>query len=347
MGDVLMTTPAFRALKETFNCRLTLLTSEMGSLITPFIKEISETIVFNLPWVKTNNLTISENCLNLIKKLKDYAFDGAIIFTVYSQSSLPSSMLAYMAGIPLRLAYCRENPYELLTEWVPDKEPFTYIHHQVERDLSLVKNIGAKSNNTQLSIAFNENAIKTALHKLNSIGFNTNESYIIIHAGVSEKKREYPEELWIETIKQIYENRGIQILLTGSENESVLTQRIKQTNQYVFSAAGILNIEEFIAVIAKAKLVVSVNTATVHIAAAVNTPVIVLYALTNPQHTPWKTKSVVLPFSVPAKIKSKNEVISFVDEKHFNKQVDYPSPEEITQNVVEMINETKKIFIQD
>lgn len=343
MGDVIMTTPAFRALKETFNCRLTLLTSQMGSLIAPFIKETDETIVFDLPWIKTNNLVQHEQCFELVKKLKQYAFDGAIIFTVYSQNSLPSAMLAYMAGIPLRLAYCRENPYELLTDWIPDKEPYSYIQHQVERDLNLVRSIGAETNNTQLSVCFNKCSFKTAAQKLNSVRFNANENYIIVHAGVSEKKREYPEKLWIETIKLIQENTGVQILLTGSKDECLLVQQIQQqTNSSVFSAAGVLSIEEFIAVIAKAHLVLSVNTAIVHIAAAVNTPVIVLYALTNPQHTPWKTKNVVLPFSVPKNKKSKNEVIVFVNQTHYNEQVNFPSPAEITRHVISMLKETSK-----
>src|SRR5438552_18743069 len=93
MGDVIMSTPAFRALKETFNCRLTLLTSRMGSVISPFIKEIDETIVCDLPWVKTNHLIRSDECLALIEKLKAYHFDGAVIFTVYSQNLLPSALL--------------------------------------------------------------------------------------------------------------------------------------------------------------------------------------------------------------------------------------------------------------
>ena len=45
-----------------------------------------------------------------------------MIFTVYSQSPLPSAMICYLADIPLRLAHCRENPYHLLTDWVPDPE---------------------------------------------------------------------------------------------------------------------------------------------------------------------------------------------------------------------------------
>ena len=149
MGDVIMSSPAFRALKDTFDCRITLLTSSMGSLITSFIKEIDETIVFDLPWIKTNNKTASEKCFALIEKLRIYHFDAAIIFTVYSQNPLPTALLAYMANIPLRLAYCRENPYALLTDWIPDKEPYSFIQHQVERDLNLVKQIGATTNDEQ------------------------------------------------------------------------------------------------------------------------------------------------------------------------------------------------------
>lgn len=343
MGDVIMTTPALRALKETFHSRLTLLTSQIGSLITPCIKEIDETIVFDLPWIKTNSFIKSEQCVQLIKKIKAYRFDGVIIFTVYSQNPLPSALLAYMADIPLRLAYCRENPYELLTDWIPDKEPYSFIQHQVKRDLDLVKSIGAVTNNEHLSICFNEHAFETAIEKLTAIGFNANKNWIIVHAGVSEKKREYPEALWIQTIKFIQQYNGIQILLSGSKNESALTQHIQQaTGKNVFSIAGILDIEEMISIIAYAKLVISVNTAIIHIAAAVDTPVIVLYALTNPQHTPWQTKNVVLPFSMPSVLKSKNEIIAYVNEHHFNKHIDYPSPYEIAQHAKTLMEKKVK-----
>ncbi len=339
MGDVIMSTPAFRALKETFDCRLTLLTSKMGSLIAPFIKEIDETIVFDLPWVKTNNTTHSKECLELIEKLKSFQFDAAIIFTVYSQSPLTSALITYLANIPLRLAYCRENPYELLTDWIPDKEPYSFIQHQVTRDLNLVKSIGAVTNNEHLSIWFNKNAFKTAVEKLKTIGFNQNKKWIIVHAGVSEIKREYPETFWIDVINILQQQTELQILLTGTENEKPLTQRIYQaTGENVFNAAGILNIEEFIAVIAHAELVISVNTATVHIAAALNKPVVVLYALTNPQHTPWLTKNLVLPFSVPEKLKSKNEVIEFINQSYFNKHIDYPSPFTVAENALVLMN---------
>ena len=135
MGDVLMSTPAFRALKETFDCNITLLTSQMGNLIAPFIKEIDDTIVANVPWVKTNDPADEIEFAKLVQTIASRAFDAAFVFTVYSQNPLPAAMLAFLAGIPVRVAYCRENPYSLLTHWLPDEEPLRFIQHQVERDV--------------------------------------------------------------------------------------------------------------------------------------------------------------------------------------------------------------------
>src|SRR4051812_48609408 len=121
MGDVIMSGPAFRALKESFGCSLTLLTSPAGSQITKCVREIDEVISYEAPWVKKDLDDDATACMELIEELIARRFDAAVIFTVYSQSALPSAMIAMMAGIPRRLAYCRENPYGLITDWVPDK----------------------------------------------------------------------------------------------------------------------------------------------------------------------------------------------------------------------------------
>ncbi len=342
MGDVIMSSPAFRALKETFNCKITLLTSLMGSLITPFIKEIDQTIIFDLPWIKTSNVIEYTQCFELIDTLKKHDFDAVIIFAVYSQNPLPTALLAYMSNIPLRLAYCRENPYALLTDWVPDKEPYSFIQHQVERDLNLVRRIGATTNDDKLRLNFSEDAYKKALQKLSSQPININKGFIILHAGVSEKKREYPAELWIEIAKSLREKTSKSILLSGSSSEKKLTDYIQQqAGKNIFSIAGLLNIEEFIALIAHAQLIISVNTATTHIAAAVQTPQVVLYAQTNPQHKPWKTKSIILPFSVPQNSQSKNEVIQFVNKHHYAVYTNYPKAQEIINAAESLFNEIK------
>src|SRR5437868_1303504 len=93
MGDLIMTAPALRALKETFGCKITILASQMGNVITPFMPEIDDVIVYDLPWIKTNESIKPETLFSLIEKIKEYHFDAAVIFTVYSQNPLPSAML--------------------------------------------------------------------------------------------------------------------------------------------------------------------------------------------------------------------------------------------------------------
>ena len=65
------------------------------------------------------------------------------------------------------------------------------------------------------------------------------------------------------------------------------------------SVAGELSLPDLAALIERAPLLISGNTGPVHIAAAVGTPVVDLYALTNPQHTPWLVPGRVLNHDVP------------------------------------------------
>ena len=327
MGDLLMSTPAIRALKESFNARITVLTSSMAAGIARVVPEISEVMVYDLPWVKTKETVSPDVFTEIIVQISSKKFDAAVIFTVYSQNPLPTAMLAYLAGIPKRLAYCRENPYELLSNWVPDKEPYTEIKHQVRRDLDLVAAVGAISRDEYLSVSVpdDSNSLDT---KLRQLGVDPVKPWLILHPGVSEKKREYPLERWIETGRILSEE--YQLLITGANAEGFLiTQLSEGIGGNAFSLAGKLTLPEFILLIKRAPLVISVNTGTIHIAAACKTPVIVLYALTNPQHSPWKVPGKVLPFGVQEDLKSRNEVIRFVNDSYFSQFPSMVMPDEI------------------
>ena len=89
------------------------------------------------------------------------------------------------------------------------------------------------------------------------------------------------------------------------------------------------SLQEWISVIDSAQLVVSVNTSTIHIAAATQTPVVALYALTNPQHTPWKVASQVLSFSIKKHLHSKNAIVRYVSENKMPKHQKMPTAQEI------------------
>jgi lipopolysaccharide heptosyltransferase II len=339
MGDVIMSGPAIRALKKFTHANITLLTSRQGSLIAPFMKEIDETLVYDLPWVKTESNDWPDRTFRLIETLRSFNFDAVVIFTVYSQSALPSALIAFMAGIPKRLAYARENPYELLTDWVPDQEPYAKIIHQVKRDLHLVETIGADTSDDDIQLLIGEGARINILRKIFNEGIEA-QSWIILHPGVSEKKREYPLNLWIEIARQLKAQFQLPILITGTSDEKKLADAIKESaGSNVYSLAGHFNVEEFIALIKQSMMVVSVNTATVHIAAAVKTPIVVLYAQTNPQHTPWKTASKVLYFPVRDELKSKNEIINFVN-NHYFRHTSIPGPMEVVSAVAELLSQT-------
>lgn len=192
MGDLIMSAPAIRALKRTFSSKITVLTSSMAAGIAPYISEIDDVIVFDLPWIKAKEVIANEAIFTLVQLLKERSFDAAIVFTVFSQNAMPAAMITYMAGIPLRLAYSRENPYELLTNWMHDKEPYTFIQHQVMRDLALVSSIGAATDDISLHVNIPATACKDAEDKLLTTGADIEKPWLIFHAGVSEKSVNTP-----------------------------------------------------------------------------------------------------------------------------------------------------------
>jgi ADP-heptose:LPS heptosyltransferase len=329
MGDLLMSAPAIRALRQTFDCEITVLTSSKGALITGSIPEIDDTIVFDAPWVKT---ATTGNYDEMVQLLKNEDFDGAVIFTVYSQNPLPSAMLVYQAGIPLRLAYCRENPYGLLTHWEPEKEPYEYIRHQVRRDLDLVSSIGAYTINEQLKVQVDEDLWPAVQTKLAAAGVDLHKPWVILHPDVSEEKRLYPVAEWIAAIEQTAAALQCQFVLTGLQAPGELLQHS------IHSMVGQLNIQELIVLVAHARLVIAVNTGIIHIAAATGTPVLVVYALTNPQHTPWTVHSKVLYFDVPEKLRSRNEVVRYAYHLSAQKMLPPATPASIAASAAELFD---------
>jgi lipopolysaccharide heptosyltransferase II len=344
LGDVLMTAPAIRALKECVQDRkITLLTSSAGSSIVKHISEIDDMILFDTPWEKNQSVSSVDSINLVVQKIKQLNFDGAVIFNVYSQNPLPAAMLCFMAGIPKVAGYCRENPYKLLTDWFPDPEPLYDIRHEVTRQLDLVKMLGATCDSENIELSISDTSLKNCKIKMENMGIDLLKKSIIIHPGVSEPKRQYPIGFFAEAAKKIVEELDYQVILTGVESEKILAEQIiSEAGENVFSLAGLLNIEELIGLIRSVSLLISNNTGPVHIASALVTPVVVLYALTNPQHAPWNVNHRVLPFDIPDKMKSNNTIISFANQKTFTSSPDMVSPCQIVQAVKELISDVEK-----
>ncbi|MEH3114221.1 glycosyltransferase family 9 protein [Pedobacter terrae] len=340
MGDLLMSAPAIRALSESFKCEITLLTSNMAleaSALLPWIKKV---ICCDFPWMKTNDAITPDALADVVSAIRAQAFDGCILFNVSSQNPAPSLMIAFMAGIPLRAAYCRENLYGLLTHWLPDPEPYFEIRHQVARDLKLCTFIGAHTTDQRIRISVQKDA---ANDKLKVLGLKKN-GFFIFHMGVSEEKRQFPNTEWVKLSKLVAAKYGLPILLSGNSKESDIIETFaKEIGKAVIPAAGLFNLKEFAACILKARAMISVNTGPMHLAAAVGTPVLALYARTNPQHTPWMVPNSVIEYDVLSSQLSNNQVLRFQSEKVYPLPTTFPSTQTIFAAFDDLLQETASL----
>ncbi len=305
LGDVLMTTPALHALLEAGpgGREITLLTSTFGARITPLLPDVGQVVIHDPPWMKHGSHPAGPDAdLALIERLRDGAFDAAVIFTVYSQSPLPAALLCHLAGIPLRLAHCRENPYRLLTDWVLETEPERHVRHEVRRQLDLVAAAGVPAPDSPLRLALPASARERARALLDEAGVDRSRPWIVVHPGATAPSRRYPPWRYAEALRRMVVADGTQVVVTGSADEvEVATDLAAAVRDGVVVLAGRTPLDVLAGVLAESSLLVSNNTGPVHMAAALGTPVVVLYALTNPQHMPWMVPSRVLSHDVPCR----------------------------------------------
>lgn len=304
LGDVLMTTPAMRALRDARAGRaITLLASGSGAAVARLVPDVDEVIAYDAPWVKHAQPAPVAADIAIRETLEARSFDAAVIFTVYSQSALPAALLCRMAGIPLRLAYARENPYSLLTHWVAETEPGAGIRHEVQRQLDLVAEAGAPCIDPRLRLVVPERARRAIADRIRAARMPKHARLIVLHPGATAASRRYPAELYGRVARALTECGAAHVFVTGGSAERALTATVCAATQVnaATDLAGELDLAELGALIARADVLVSNNSGPVHIAAALGTPVVDLYALTNPQHTPWHVPHRVLFHDVPCK----------------------------------------------
>ncbi|MGF1538800.1 MAG: lipopolysaccharide heptosyltransferase II [Elainellaceae cyanobacterium] len=338
IGDVIMTGPAMRALKQSGDRHITLMTSSLGARIAPQLPDIDDVIVYDSPWLKaTAPRQTSQPEYDMVEQIRG-RFDAAVIFTVYSQNPLPSAMMCYLADIPLRLAHCHENPYQLLTHWIRDPEPAQFTHHEVQRQLGLVASVGATAKTgTGLSLSVSTQVQSQMRSRLTQLGLDLAQPWVVLHAGASALSRRYPPELFAVVARSLVQQHGIPIVFTGVDSERDIVESVRQQMQAPsHTLVGQLSLEEMTALLAETPLLLSNNTGPVHMAAAVATPVVDLYALTNPQHTPWEVPNRVLFHDVPCRICYK----SICPEGHYHclRKVE---PQQVVEAVLDLLAATQ------
>jgi ADP-heptose:LPS heptosyltransferase len=309
LGDVLLATPALHAIKTSLpGARLTLLTSAVGAQVAGLNPDLDDVIVYAAPWMDPWQRLPqdSQREQHIIEYIRRQHFDGAIIFTSYHQSPLPAAYLCYLADIPLRLASSIDGPGSLLT--TRHKHPERMMH-EVERGLDLVGAIGLSTDYLNLVLKVPGQASEEIFDLLSAYGIDPQHPLVVVHPGCSMPARTYPWEMYAQVVDLLIERLDAVVMLTGSNEESELVERVLgrvrvDHRSSVHSVAGALPFPSFCALIEAADLTITNNTGPMHISAALGTPVIALFALTNPpeQWKPWRVPHRLLYHDVACRI---------------------------------------------
>lgn len=295
LGDVLLTTPAFHAVREALpDARLTLLASSVGAQVGALDPDIDAVILYKAPWMDPWGTLPqdSQREQQFIAQIKEHHFDGAIIFTSYHQSSLPAAYLCYLADIPLRAAASIDGPGSLLT--TRHKHP-AHLMHEVEHNLDLVAALGMTTHDDEMVLNVPDSALVRVSEMLVAHDAQREKRpLIVVHPGCSMPARTYPREMYIEVVRLLSEQLDAFVVVTGAADEQELVASVLEgvpvAHQHAFlGQAGTLSFPELCALIQLADLTITNNTGPMHIAAALKTPVVALFALTNPpeQWGPW------------------------------------------------------------
>jgi ADP-heptose:LPS heptosyltransferase len=213
----------------------------------------------------------------LVERLR--GFDRALIFTSYHQSPLPTALLLRLAGIPWIGAISEDYPGSLLDlrHRVPDDIP------EPERALSLSLAAG-------LTLPAGDDG-RLRVHDLPSNPYPG--EYVVLHPGTAVPARAWPAERFAQVARMLAAE-GHRVVVTGSAAERRLTRTV--AGPWALDLGGRTDLATLGAVIAGAQTLVVGNTGPAHLAAAVGTPVVSLFAPTVPavRWAPYRVPQILL-----------------------------------------------------
>ncbi len=289
IGDVIMTSPALRTIKETLpNAHLTLMASPGGTLAAPLLPWIDQVITWRVLWQDLGRLEFDPaREWSLIEALRQRKFDAAIVFTSFSQSPHPPGLIACLAGIPIRVGESKETGGGILTHEItaaPDEI------HQVDRNLRLIESVGFGVRDRSLGIQIDPLATLTIRDRLSQHRLS-DAPFIVLNPWTSCQSRNYDSERFAIAARQLAEITGYKIIVTGVEKDRERSGIVMDIlNQSAIDLIGQTSLSELAALIANARLMLSNNTSTMHIADATRTPSVILFAGTELEGQ-WQPRS--------------------------------------------------------
>jgi ADP-heptose:LPS heptosyltransferase len=218
-----------------------------------------------------------------VRHVAELRIDEAVVFTSFHQSPLPMALLLRMAGVPRIAAISDDYPGALLDvrhRGVPDDL------HEVERALSLARAAGYELP------PHDEGRLAMRVAERTSLAHRS--PYVVVHPGATVPARAWDSRANRELVAALAA-RGETVIVTGGAGERELCASVAGETRAV-NLAGETDFTTLARVIADADAVIVGNTGAAHVAAAVGTPVVSLFAPTIPavRFRPWMVPHVLL-----------------------------------------------------
>jgi ADP-heptose:LPS heptosyltransferase len=284
LGDVLIAGPAVRA--AAASAKVTMLVRTGLDEAAEMLPGVDDVMGFDAPWVLFDPPPVRPHVIaDLVAEVEARCFDAALVLTSFHQSPLPLALLLRMAKVPWIGAICDDYPGSLLDlrHRVPDGLP------ESERNLSLASAAGFVADEKGARLA-----VRRPLPDVTArVGA---EPYVVFHPGAAVPARR-PTAVHSRAIVAALLAAGHRVIVTGSADEATLTGFVASSaHMQAFDLGGRLSLPELAAVLAGAEVVVVPNTGPAHLAAAVGTPVVSLFAPVVPaqQWAPYGVPRVLL-----------------------------------------------------
>lgn len=281
-GDVLLAGPAVRAVAAGSD-HVTLLVAPSGEQAARLLPGVDDVLVWACPWTGFVPPPFDRaDVQGLVAALAAGRFDTAVVLTSDHQSPLPLALLLRLAGVPRVVGSSHDYPGSLLDLRHPPGGP-----HEVERNLSLVRAAGFPAPDDGGRLALRRPLPPSPLGALTG--------HVVLHPAASVPARSTSPEL-AASVAAALVDAGHTVVLTGAEADRGLTRPAAGVGAGVVDLVGRTGFGELAAVLAAARCAVAVNTGPAHLAAAVGTPVVSLFAPVVPASAwlPWGVPTVLL-----------------------------------------------------
>ena len=272
IGDVILTTPLIKAVKKKFS------NSKLSVLLIPETEELLK----NNPYVddvivydKRSQEKSLHAFFQLVNQIRQAKFDIALV----PHRSYRSSFLVFLSKIRERIGFDKNQANFFLTKKVIYQKNW----HEIDRNLSLIQANGLKSEEKLPELFPDRNNYAKVENFLSENKISSNDKIVAIAPGSTWATKRWLPEGFAKVADWLIQKEKAKVVLIGGKEDEKLANSIgnlMQTKPVV--ACGKLSLLDSAALLSKCKLLLANDTAPVHIAVAMKTPVVEIYGSTVP-----------------------------------------------------------------